>query len=394
MKILIAHYAESVPSDPGYLETRYAALSRQLISMGHQVLRVAPSFMHFPRLQRPAGSFKDAVFGDFQVVPTRSYERSRSIKRINSVRDYQRGALSVAIYFQPDLIVSGVPPVGMGRLFREQLPNAKIFLDLRDLWPDAQIGSSSGLMKKIFLASLPILRYKIKQDFLICDGLVSLSGSYLQWAKKISPRLDSIGSHIAPLGAPMIFNDPDKAVGKTGVIFVGTVSELFDFETLIAGWRVFENKHAELASANNLLICGDGPVLPYIKTLAQDLDTVKFLGHVSRVRASKLMQNSLVGVAPYLGSDFHTLPNKFFEYMAAGLPVVTTLSGDANKIISDYDLGFVSGSATAEWYSDKFHQILSDDLTRQKLSEGALAAAKVFDRDAISLRFAEFITSV
>lgn len=82
--------------------------------------------------------------------------------------------------------------------------------------------------------------------------------------------------------------------------------------------------------------------------VAQD---VEFLGYIeSHEEALRIVSNSDVGLMPHRKNDSWdtTIPNKLFDYMAAGLPVVSSDAAPCARILSETNAGrtFASGDAS------------------------------------------------
>jgi glycosyltransferase involved in cell wall biosynthesis len=80
--------------------------------------------------------------------------------------------------------------------------------------------------------------------------------------------------------------------------------------------------------------------------LAQELmveDRVDFLGWRSPQEIPALLKQSHVGVIPHVVSNFwnHTIPNKLFDYMLHGLPVLCTQASPVQRIIEAERCGVI-----------------------------------------------------
>ena len=53
------------------------------------------------------------------------------------------------------------------------------------------------------------------------------------------------------------------------------------------------------------------------------------------------MANAAIGIAPYINSMNYRLntPNKFGEYLSAGLPIAVAVSGDMENLLNRYECG-------------------------------------------------------
>ncbi len=94
------------------------------------------------------------------------------------------------------------------------------------------------------------------------------------------------------------------------------------------------------------LVVGDGDELPKLQELAHELgveDGVDFLGWRSPQEIPAFLRQSQVGVIPHIVSDFwnNTIPNKLFDYMLCGLPVLGTQTGPVQRVIETEECGVV-----------------------------------------------------
>jgi glycosyltransferase involved in cell wall biosynthesis len=74
-----------------------------------------------------------------------------------------------------------------------------------------------------------------------------------------------------------------------------------------------------------------------------DDSTVRFLGRVPNAEAIRLLQTADVGVVPHPANEHWntTIPNKLFDYMAAGLAVLTSSAKPAARIVRESAAGAV-----------------------------------------------------
>jgi len=116
-----------------------------------------------------------------------------------------------------------------------------------------------------------------------------------------------------------------------------------------------------------------GPVWPDAKRESADnLPNVYFPGPVSYAEAPEALRQFDVGIIPHVINEFTRSMNplKLYEYLAAGLPVVTT---PVAGIESFQDLIYVAGNR--EEFNEKINQALTEDnedlrRKRQKATEG------------------------
>jgi glycosyltransferase involved in cell wall biosynthesis len=95
-----------------------------------------------------------------------------------------------------------------------------------------------------------------------------------------------------------------------------------------------------------LYVVGDGEYLPQLKDLARGLDVedrVEFLGWKPPHEISHFLLQSQVGLVPHEVSGFwnHTIPNKLFDYMLCGLPVLCTPASPVRRLVEAERCGIV-----------------------------------------------------
>jgi glycosyltransferase involved in cell wall biosynthesis len=130
---------------------------------------------------------------------------------------------------------------------------------------------------------------------------------------------------------PIFPTSPDTFV----VGFVGSLKPWHGLSVLTDG---FARLHKRVPPAR-LLIVGDGPERKNIEAAlsAQNLQSVvHFTGAVTPEQIPGMLASMNVAVAPYPHrSDFYFSPLKVYEYMAAGLPVITSSIGQLRELIED-----------------------------------------------------------
>jgi glycosyltransferase involved in cell wall biosynthesis len=117
--------------------------------------------------------------------------------------------------------------------------------------------------------------------------------------------------------------------------FVGSLKPWHGLSDLIAAFAALSQE----ARNARLLIVGDGPERSWLEetiAAAEFRDSVRLTGAVPHREVPALLAAIDVAVAPYPKlTNFYFSPLKVFEYMAAGLPVVASRTGQVAKLIED-----------------------------------------------------------
>jgi glycosyltransferase involved in cell wall biosynthesis len=134
--------------------------------------------------------------------------------------------------------------------------------------------------------------------------------------------------------------------------------------------------------AVNLTVLGNGREAGAFQERAQShglAESVRFLGHVPYTEAVRLLQRADVGIVPHLANESWntTIPNKLFDYMAAGLAVLTSHARPAARIVRETGAGRVYTDTDVEGLADAMIA-LSQAETRQR--HGAAGRLAVHER--------------
>jgi glycosyltransferase involved in cell wall biosynthesis len=130
-----------------------------------------------------------------------------------------------------------------------------------------------------------------------------------------------------------------------------------------------------------LLIIGSGDVIGKLKQMAtamQLADRVKFIG---KVPLEKLLQYTCCAdLGLTLDKDTninyrYSLPNKLFDYIHAGVPVLASNLIEIKKIITQYNIGDCIDSHSPQYIADKINHILQNTETLSMWKKNTKIAA-------------------
>jgi glycosyltransferase involved in cell wall biosynthesis len=152
--------------------------------------------------------------------------------------------------------------------------------------------------------------------------------------------------------------------------------------------------------AVNLTLMGKGREEPMFRARAaqhQLGDAVRFLGHVPYHEAVRLLQRANVGVVPHLANNSwnSTIPNKLFDYMAAGLPVLSSNARPAARVVRETNAGLVYTDTNSLELAERL-TVLSNVEARARLGASGRQAVETqynWGRDAERLLVAVSETS-
>jgi glycosyltransferase involved in cell wall biosynthesis len=354
MKVWILQTGEPIHTDTGGLRPMRAInLTDALVSRGHEVVLWTSNFDHFTKTHRFANPKKLQISDKIAIrlIPSIGYTSHISLRRLF---DHLQLAINLRLRIgqesSPDLIVLGFPPIetawAMMRWGKKR--NIPVVVDVKDAWPEIWL---DNLPK--FIAS--ILRLLLHPYFKISRSTLSSASaicapteSFIRWSNEFSGRHEGKFDKVLYLTSRDVSKSMDYQsdkgfeINKLGIYsdgrfrcsFVGTLNSAFDFEPI---FRMAEENEIEV------VIAGNGPQLVSLRERAKQLTNVKFTGWISARQASELALCSTFLLAPYIeSSNFNMhIPNKFFDAMMHGKPIVTSIKGLGNDIAVRNRIGLV-----------------------------------------------------
>ncbi|MNH38188.1 putative glycosyl transferase [compost metagenome] len=92
---------------------------------------------------------------------------------------------------------------------------------------------------------------------------------------------------------------------------------------------------------------------------------------------------------------FGTSPNKFFDYIASGLPVLNNYPGWLAEMIVNENCGFAVAPDDPDAFADALEQAASDrDALKAKGERGRQLAVRHFDRKLLAGQFVQWLVGV
>lgn len=126
------------------------------------------------------------------------------------------------------------------------------------------------------------------------------------------------------------------------------------------------------------------------------LKNVIFHPPVSKARLAELMAGAHIGLqilADVPAFYYGTSPNKFFDYISAGLPVLNNYPGWLAEMIVKEDCGFSVAPGDAEAFADALEWAADDRIELKAKGSRALGlASRDFDRRSLADRWVRWVT--
>ena len=175
------------------------------------------------------------------------------------------------------------------------------------------------------------------------------------------------------------------------LLYQGAVNEARAFEYLIPAMKNINCK---------LIICGDGNFMNQLKQLIKENgveDKVELKGMLSPDDLWTISQKAAIGmgVAENTGiNQYLALPNKFFDYIHAGLPQIAMKFPEYVKINQQFQVAVLVDDLDPERIADTVNNLLHNDVLYRGLRENCLKARQVLNWQQEEKKLLDFYESV
>jgi glycosyltransferase involved in cell wall biosynthesis len=146
----------------------------------------------------------------------------------------------------------------------------------------------------------------------------------------------------------------------------------------------------------SLLIVGSGDILNILKRLVIELNIsgrVKFIPLVDRELLMRYTISADIGLSLDKDTNLNyrfSLPNKLFDYIAAGIPVIASDLPETGKIIKENRCGIIINSVTPENISIAISELRDNREKMRELKKNAVKASKILNWENESMKVTEF----
>ena len=254
---------------------------------------------------------------------------------------------------QVDMVFASTPPLPHVLLMAvvSVWKRAPMVLEVRDLWP-------------AYLTDLGLLKSTLAT---ICiEWIESFAYRFAEHSVVVTPplvfHLHQMGilpekTTVLPTGGDPYYKriDPTEALAwrkrhglddKFVILYAGSFNEQYGIEMALSAAHRLGSQAPEIC----WVFVGNGRLRRQVEDAAEELECVKYLGSLPKdelmptIAGADLGLDSL-GASPMLHL---TMPGKLFDYLAAGIPVISTNDGLPGAMVDAAGAGFVLKEPTVD----------------------------------------------
>ncbi|MBS1487724.1 MAG: glycosyltransferase family 4 protein [Bacteroidetes bacterium] len=389
MKVLILHQHFNTPAQGGAVRSYY--LAKALVERGIPTIVITAS-----NEKKYSVVNTEGIEVHYLPIPYDNsfgfFDRGKSFARfaLKSISIAQQIGHITLCYAISTPLTTGLAAIRL----KQKLKIPFIF-EVGDLWPEAPI--QLGVVKNYFLKqSLYALEKKIYNE---AKAIVALSDPIQKAIQKIAKDKRI---HVLPNMADCDFYKPEEKnpewvqryhlAGKMVVSYIGTAG--------VANGLDYFIECANVARKNNLpihfILAGGGARLEHLQSAAQKLQltNITFTGHVSRQTVKEILNGTDVAMVCYKNVPVLETgsPNKYFDALAAGKPVIVNFGGWIKDEIERNQCGFGADPKHPTDCINKILLLINDPLKLNNYQKNARTLAETkYSREKLSSLFFEKI---
>lgn len=403
MKVIYFHQHFSTPK--GSAGIRSYEMARRLLARGHQVTMVCGSYGGGATgLTQPfaSGRRRGLVDGIDIIEFDLAYSNTDGfLKRAKTFVKFALRSIGLAFTEKYDVLFATTTPLtaGIPGIFARWLLGKPFVFEVRDLWPE--LPRAMGVIRNpIILGAMSLLEWA---SYRSAHRLVGLSPGIVEGIAKrgvTRDRIDAVpnGCDLSIFGAEVSPWRPAQ-VRTTDLmaVFAGTHGMANGLDAVLDA--AAELKHRGRDDIKLVLI-GQGKLKSGLQSRVarEGLDNVVFHDPVNKAKLAGLMAATDLGLqvlANVPAFYYGTSPNKFFDYIAAGLPVLNNYPGWLAEMITKHRCGFAVSPDSPAAFADALEQAAADrDALKAMGQRGRALAETQFARIKLADRWVDWVTGV
>lgn len=342
MKILYFYQYFATPK--GSWGTRVYEFAKRWVEAGHQVTVVTSVYYKSDLEAEGLVRLRNFDGIDVVVLGVEISNKHSAFKRALSWINYCVLSSWYALTAKADVVVASSGPITVGVPgLLARLRGRKLVFEVRDLWPEGSIELGlvkNALLKKLLYAFEKLCYRASRLVVTLSPGMAeNITGRYSDTQTLSVPNVAD--NQLFGRARDAAWGYPDPIGDRKVVIYTGNIGQVnnsvFLYETALA---LRDAGREDIV----ILLVGDGQQREMLQARAEEDQLKQFhiQGLMPKVELVNWVQRAMVSVVPLKGTPVldTSSPNKLFDSLAAGVPVVQTTNGWIRTLLEENDCGY------------------------------------------------------
>jgi glycosyltransferase involved in cell wall biosynthesis len=364
MKILYFHQHFSTPK--GSTGIRSYEMGKRLLHHGHDVTMVCGSYGggNTGITSKFKSGKREGIIDGIHVIEFNlNYSNHDTfLTRTTTFIKFAMKSIGIALTAKYDIVFATTTPLtaGIPGIFAKVIRRKPFVFEVRDLWPELP-REMKVITNPIILGAMGVLEW---MSYKSATRLIGLSPGIKKGIERLNISEPKV--KLVPNGCDLnLFKNASSPwrpqsipSDKFMAVFTGTHGLANGLDAVLDAAKVLQDQKND---AIQFLLIGQGRLKTDLEKRVknENINNVHFHDPVDKEKLSGLMASADIGMqilANIPAFYFGTSPNKFFDYIASGLPVINNYPGWLAEMIEDNKLGYsVSPENPEEFASALIH---------------------------------------
>jgi glycosyltransferase involved in cell wall biosynthesis len=408
VRVWIINPFDPVPGE-GERPGRYALLARALLRRGHAVTWVTSTFSHRFKAPREIADIQAAAGREglrLLFVRTRAYQRNVGWRRLLNHAEFAAGVRALDVTGErADLVVASTPPPGSAHaaVMLARRFSARLVLDTQDLWPENFYHLLRAPLRLLGPVLLAMQHRAARQAAQGADALTAVADGYLEHAQRLAGR--QVPMQVFPLGIDIGYFDAQADAvpadqrfvtpqGQMWFVYGGGLSRSYDVLTLVEASGLAQTAWGDRV---RLFLAGSGELAGALRRRIAELrlTNVEVLDFLPYGRWASLLKAADGSFLAIRSDSRILLPNKIFDYLAGQTAVLSTLPGQAERLLCEHGCGWTYREEDPQACYRAMARLVDDPPACRRAAErGRRLAETQFDHGLVYDRMTAFLEGV
>lgn len=394
--VIVAQYLRNIEDFEGN-NSRFIYIAKKLIKEGIDSVEIITSdFSHGKKQHfKSVGELKRIKI---TTCHESGYPKNVCLKRFGSHKEL---AKNIRLYLNeritPDLVYTAVPSLDVADVCASYCKrnNVKFVIDIQDLWPEAfRVVLNIPIISNIIFAPM---KKQADRIYKAADRIVAVSQTYADRGKRVNmvcpkPEVIFLGTELETFDLYKGFVRKNR---KDEILFAycGTLGHSYDLTSTFDALSILQEKGIKY----RFVIMGDGPLKNrFVEYARKKGINAEFTGTLNYPDMVRRLCECDIALNPIMHGAAQSIINKHADYVAAGLPIISTQeSKEFRQLIDDYSMGFNCRNGEPKDMAEKMERLIYDEKLRLEMGENARRCAQErFDRKYTYTKLEKIITSI
>lgn len=288
--------------------------------------------------------------------------------------EYNLRLLIVLIRKRKDILLCNDTDALPANFIVSKLCRVPLIFDAHELFPEVPEVVNRKFVKSVWQKIEDIIFPRLKYSYTVCQSIADYYKNKYGISMKVVRNIPTQETNISPCDKKQLLIP--SLNGKKLLLYQGAINVGRGIEWLISAMPYVNN--------SILCICGDGDLLKDMKQLAEKLDVndrVIFTGRIPFNELNEYTSKADLGFVLLENkglSYYFSLPNRIFDYMKFGVPVLASDFPEIARIVNTHNTGKLISHYEPQYLANVINEMLLEWSDKNKYEARLSELSKMF----------------